>query len=204
MTALPAHHRLAEQALPSSRAQDGVLVLLGAGVVAGFSQVLVPLPFTPVPLSLGTFGALLVGATLGPWRGTLSLLCYLGAGLAGLPWFAGAASGWQVSSLGYIVGYVLAAYLIGTVVRRYVKRKGLAVFAAGWGAAGLVYLIGVPWLMAATHIDLTTALLQGVAPFLVGDGLKALALACLVAAVARARGSAGQAAGPQQRLEVTK
>lgn len=178
-----------------SRARAAVtnvlLLLAGTGVVAVLAQISVPLPFTPVPLTLGTLGALLVGAALGPWRATASLALYAIGGAAGVCWFAGGASGWAFASFGYVLGFVLAAALAGTLARRGADRSV-------WGSAGLmvlgtlsVYAAGVPWLALFLGIDAGEALRLGVLPFLVGDVVKAALVAGLLPAawalVARTR-----------------
>ncbi|WP_454295030.1 biotin transporter BioY [Salana multivorans] len=161
---------------------DAVLVVAGTLVVAGLSQVLVPLPFTPVPLSrFGTFGVLLVGAGLGPLRATASLAIYVLAGIAGVGWFAGGASGWQFASFGYLLGMVLAAALVGALARRGADRSVWRTTLAGLLAGAVVYALGVPWLMLFLDVDLPAALaLLGVVPFLVGDAIKALLAAILL------------------------
>lgn len=185
-TAAPAARPVLADLLPAagSRARsllaDAVLVVAGTLVVAGLSQVLVPLPFTPVPLSLGTFGVLLVGAGLGPLRATASLAIYVLAGIAGVGWFAGGASGWQFASFGYLLGMVLAAALVGALARRGADRSVWRTTLAGLLAGAVVYALGVPWLMLFLDVDLPTALALGVVPFLVGDAIKALLAAILL------------------------
>ncbi|WP_454301780.1 biotin transporter BioY [Salana multivorans] len=185
-TAAPAARPVLADLLPAagSRARsllaDAVLVVAGTLVVAGLSQVLVPLPFTPVPLSLGTFGVLLVGAGLGPLRATASLAIYVLAGIAGVGWFAGGASGWQFASFGYLLGMVLAAALVGALARRGADRSVWRTTLAGLLAGAVVYALGVPWLMLFLDVDLPAALALGVVPFLVGDAIKALLAAILL------------------------
>lgn len=146
----------------------------GAGFIGILSQVLIPLPFTPVPISLGTFGVLMVGGMLGPMRGVFSLLLYLGAGIVGVPWFASWESGLNVPSLGYVFGYVLAAYIIGAVVHRR-SASTLKTLSGSMAASASAYVFGVPWLMFSTDIGFRAALLLGVVPFLVGDVIKSIA-----------------------------
>lgn len=148
------------------------LVLGGTAVLAVASQVAVPLPFTPVPVSLATGAVVLLGAALGPRLAVSSAVLYLVAGMVGAPIFADQASGWAFASFGYILGYVAAAYLAGTLARRRADRSI-------WRTAGLaaiamltVYAFGVPWLMASLGVDLTTGLALGVWPFLIGDAVK--------------------------------
>src|SRR5690606_6284160 len=112
--------------LPRSLVRDVGLVVGGTLLTAVFAQVVVPLPFSPVPLSASTFAVLLTAAALGPLRGVLSQGLYLLGGLVGLPFFAGAESGWTYVSGatgGYIVGYVVAAAVVGACARRGMDRR---------------------------------------------------------------------------------
>lgn len=179
--ALPRHRVLAD-AVPGGLVRDAALVLGGAGFIGLLAQWAVPLPFTPVPLSLGTFAVLLTGAALGPFRGLTSALVYLLAGVAGVGWFAGGASGYHLASFGYIIGFVLAAGLVGALAARGADRRVAST--AGLMVLGnlVIYAAGVPWLMAYTGMDLGTALAKGVAPFLLGDGIKILLAAGILPA----------------------
>ena len=80
--------------IPGGLVRSIALVIGGAALVGLSAQVVIPLPFTPVPLSLQTFAVLLVGAALGSWRGLASMALYLLVGIAGVPWFAEGNSGW--------------------------------------------------------------------------------------------------------------
>lgn len=169
-------------ALPGGLVRDVTLVVGSAAFLGIVANVAVPLPFTPVPLSLATFAVLLTGAALGPWRAGLSMLLYLGAGMAGMPWFAEQNSGWGFPSFGYIVGYVLAAVLVGMLARRGADRTVLST--AGVMVLGnlMIYAAGVPWLMVSLGVGLPQALALGAVPFLIGDAIKvALAAAVLPA-----------------------
>lgn len=177
----------------TSRVRDAALVLGGTVLVALASQIAIPLGFTPVPLSLGTLAVLVVGAALGPARAAASLGIFLLAGLAGVGWFADGHSGWQFASFGYIVGYVLAAALVGRFASRGGDRTPLRTIGLMAVGGVVVYAAGVPWLMAFLEVDLVTALGLGVVPFLVGDAIKAVVAAVLLpgswALVNRARRS---------------
>lgn len=196
MSAVPVARPVLAEAVPGLRAlarpgtarwaREALLVVGGTIALTLISQVAVPLPFTPVPLTLGTFGALLVGASLGPARGTASVGLYAVASAAGAPVLAGwSASGIATASFGYVIGYVLAGTALGFAARRGADRSVRWTALAAVGATCLVYLAGVPWLMAVTGADLGTALYQGVAPFLVGDVIKAVAAAALLPAAWR-------------------
>lgn len=178
--------------VPASRVRDAALVLAGTGVVALLAQVAIPLPFTPVPLTLGTFGALAVGAALGPARAAASLGLYVLAGVAGVGWFAGGASGWQFASFGYLLGFLLAGVLVGRLARAGADRRPLHTIGAMLLGSVVVYACGVPWLMAFLGVDLAEGLRLGVVPFLAGDAIKSVLAAIVLpgawAIVHRARG----------------
>jgi biotin transport system substrate-specific component len=165
--------------------RDVALVAGSAAFVGLAAQVAVPLPFTPVPLSGQTFAVLLSVAALGPARGALGMLLYAVAGVAGLPWFAGQQSGWSIPSFGYVLGFVLAAVVVGALARRGADRT--VGRTAGLMVVGnlCIYAVGVPWLMARVGTGLGHALVLGVAPFLVGDAVKILLASLLLPAAWR-------------------
>lgn len=161
----------------SRTAVDTLLVLTGTLVVAVLAQVAVPLPFTPVPISLATLGVLLTGAALGTTRGSLSIALYVLVGVLGAPVYGDGGSGWAFASFGYILAYLPAAALAGHLARRGQDRTPLRTVGLVLLASAVVYAGGMPWLMAFLDVDLATALRLGVAPFLVGDTVKALLIA---------------------------
>lgn len=171
--------------VPGGLVRDVALVV-GSAVFVGLSaQVAIPLPFTPVPLSLQTFAVLLSAAALGPARAAAGMLLYLGAGMAGVPWFSQQTSGWGFPSFGYVVGFVLAAVLVGVLARRGADRS-IAGTAATMVAGNLViYAVGVPYLAAAIGVDLPQAIALGAVPFLLGDLLKIVLAAGLLPAAWR-------------------
>jgi biotin transport system substrate-specific component len=177
--ALPRKRVLAD-VIPGGLVRDAILVLGGAAFVGLLAQLSIPLSFTPVPLTLGTFAVLLTGAALGPVRGALSIGIYMLAGMAGLPWFAGQTSGWGFPSFGYIIGFVLAGALVGWLASRGGDRTPLRT--AGTMALGnlVIYAVGVPYLMGATGMDLATGIEKGVVPFLIGDAVKIVIAAGLL------------------------
>lgn len=165
---------------------DAVLVLGGAALVAASAQLAVPLPFTPVPLSGQTFAVLLVGAALGAARGVASLGVYLVAGLAGAPVYADGGSGVAAlasASGGYIVGFVLAAGLVGRLAERRWDRKVSSAVAAMVAGNLVIYAAGLAWLAVVLGTGAARTLELGLYPFIPGDILKiALAAAVLPAA----------------------
>lgn len=164
--------RTLADAIPGGVARSVALVAGGAALVGLSAQVVVPLPFTPVPLSLQTFSVLLVGAVLGSRRGAASMGLYLLAGVAGVPWFSQHQSGWAFASFGYVVGFVVAAYLVGRLAERGADRTVLRTVGLMVLGNLAVYAVGVPGLVLITGMGLGKALLVGVVPFLIGDALK--------------------------------
>jgi biotin transport system substrate-specific component len=175
-----ARRRVLADLVPGSLARDVLLVVAAAGLTGLAAQVSIPLPFTPVPITLQTFAVLLAGAALGPLRGGAGMLLYLAAGAAGVPWFAHPESGTALASFGYIVGFVIAAVIVGALARRGADRSVMATI--GLMALGnlVIYAIGVPWLMASQSLELSRGIEFGVTPFLIGDGLKILLAAGLL------------------------
>lgn len=166
--------------VPGARLRDVALVLAGTVFVTVAGWVAVPLPFTPVPVSLATFAVLLTGAALGPARAAASILVYLAAGTAGIPMFAEFGSGWAFASYGYVLGYLVAAVLVGKLARRRADRSVLGTAALAVASTATIYAVGVPWLIVFLGVDLATGLTLGVVPFLVGDVVKAAAAALLL------------------------
>lgn len=170
--------------LPGGLARDAALVVGGAAFVGLAAQLSFPLPFTPVPVTGQTFAVLLAGLSLGWQRALPSMLLYLVAGAVGVPWFAGGGSGVGASSFGYVVGFVVAAAVVGWLAARGSAWTRTPVRTCALMVLGnlLIYLVGVPWLAAALDVSLIKAVALGVTPFLLGDAVKvALATAVLPA-----------------------
>jgi len=163
--------------------RDTGLVIGGAALTGLAAQVSIPLSFTPVPLTLQTFSVLLVGASLGWFRGTLSMLVYLAVPALGVPWFADGADYSDPMlkyTYGYLIGFVLAAALAGYLSGRGNDRKFVSSFGEMALSSALIYVFGVSVLMATANLSLEDGIAQGVAPFIPGDLLKALAAAGLL------------------------
>jgi biotin transport system substrate-specific component len=169
--ATPAPRVLADFASRTAIAQIA-LVVGGAAFVGIAAQIAIPLPFTPVPLTLQTFAVLLVGASLGSLRGALSMVVYLLAGMVGVPWFAEGSSGFASASFGYILGFIVAAFIVGRLAERGASTTALR--SAGLMVVGniAIYAVGVTWLKFAIDVDWATAMSLGVVPFLIGDAVK--------------------------------
>jgi biotin transport system substrate-specific component len=164
--------RVLADLVPGALVRDVALVVGAAALTGLAAQVSIPLPFTPVPISLQTFTVLLSGAALGPIRGGLGMALYLVAGVAGVPWFSEQRSGFDFPSFGYIVGFVLAAVLVGWLARRGMDRSVPGTIAIMVAGNLVIYALGVSWLAASLGVDLPRALELGAWPFLIGDALK--------------------------------
>lgn len=168
-----------------ARVRDVLLTLVGTAFITVAAYIVIPLPFTPVPISLATFAVLLTGAALGPLRGGASAGLYLALGVVGVPLFANGQFGWAFSSFGYILGYVVAALLVGILARRRSDRNVWSTLGLATLGSLAIYACGVPWLAAFLGVDLITALTLGVVPFLIGDAIKIVAMAALLPATWR-------------------
>jgi len=159
--------------LPASRVLDAGLVLGGAALTGLAAQISLPVPGSPVPVTGQTFAALLVGTALGARRGFLSLALYALVGMAGMPWFAGGASGAGGASFGYVLGMLLASTVVGALARRGADRSMLRTAGVMLLGEAIIYAVGVPYLAVVTGMSLTAAIAAGLTPFLIGDALKA-------------------------------
>jgi biotin transport system substrate-specific component len=169
---------------PLDLTRSALLVVGFSLLTAAAAQVVVPLPFTPVPLTGQTFAVLLTGALLGPRLGALAMLAYLAEGAAGLPFFRGGAGGYahfSGATAGYLLAFPAAAYVTGYLAERGWDRR-FATAAAAMALGSLVVLAcGWAWLalMFSTPAE---AFRMGVVPFLPGDVVKvSLAAAALPA-----------------------
>jgi biotin transport system substrate-specific component len=166
--------------LPGALARDAALIV-GAAVLTGLAaQLSVPVPGTPVPVTGQTFAVLLAGAALGPVRGALGMLLYLVAGAAGMPWFTDGESGTGIHTLGYVIGFVVAAAAVGRLAQRGGDRTPARTGVTMLAGTVIIYAVGVPYLMASLHVGLARAVELGMTPFLAGDALKVLLAACVL------------------------
>ena len=162
-----------------ARVREAGLVLAGTVALILIGQITIPLPFTPVPISMGTFAALGVGAVLGSRRGALSALLLGALAAVGAPVLGGWTGGVGVT-FGYVVGYVLIATIAGRAASVWSNHSGSTVsrVATGIGlmllASASVYVPGVVWLKIATGASWGATLSMGLVPFIIGDVLKSL------------------------------
>ncbi len=163
----------------------GLLILLGSLAVALLAQIAIPVG--PVPVSGQTLGVLAVAAALGRRRGPLAILLYLSYGAAGLPFFAGGTAGMLVlmgPTAGYLVGFLVAAWFVGSLLERPALRKVLPAALVLTGGTAIIYAFGVAWLSRFVGWDGVLAV--GVTPFLFGDALKIAIVSVAAAGLPRA------------------
>ncbi|MEM7244135.1 MAG: biotin transporter BioY [Acidobacteriota bacterium] len=168
-----------------------VAALVLAVLTALVARVELPVPGSPVPVSLQSLVVVLAGLVLG-WRwGAISMMIYVALGALGLPVYADGASG--LDSLlgatgGYLFGFVPAAAAAGGVAERITSSSSLGRRLSGLTAAGLlahvvIFGLGVPWLKIATEMSWSDALRHGCLPFLPGGVLKSVVAAGLALSI---------------------
>jgi biotin transport system substrate-specific component len=156
-----------------TRLRHIALVVVGAAFVALSAQVYIPT--LPVPFTGQTFGVLLVGGALGFRRGALALLLYLAIGAIGIPVFAQGKAGLAIvqgASGGYLIGFVVAAAIVGRLAELgWDRRIGGSLAAMAIGTA-VIYAIGVPWLKVTAGLPWDIAVAEGMTKFLIWDAAK--------------------------------
>lgn len=167
-----------------------LLALGGAAVIAAATQVSVP--FFPVPMTLQTLAILVVGLSFGARLGTATLLTYLGYGALGLPVFANGMNGLALvgPTAGFLYGFVLMAGLAGLAADRGIARGVLSISLVALVLSMLLYIPGIAWPMAVASATGVEAGWVGqeigfywthfIAPFLIGDAVKAVIAALVV------------------------
>ena len=172
---------LIERLVRGRVAADMLLVIGASALIAIAAQIAIPLPFTPVPLTMQPLAVIFVAAALGSTRGAAAAALYLLEGFSGLPVFAQGHAGpiWLVgATAGYLYSYPFAAWVAGFVSER------------GWGssivrsvtgmllALTVIYVGGWSWLAMLT--DARSAFAAGVAPFVLADIVKVAVGAALL------------------------
>lgn len=171
------HGRVSEQSLGLTK-QAGIVIGASA-VIAVCARLVLPLPFTPVPLTLANFGVLLVGLALGSKRGAAAAALYLAWGAMGLPVFSPAGVGGMAQLLGPTGGYLLA-YPVVAFVAGWIAERGTASFGrnvvAGVIAEFVLFASGIAWLAVMTG-SWRRAVAFGLAPFFFAEVMKVLVAA---------------------------
>ena len=152
---------------------DAILVVGGSFLVALCAQLALYLPFSPIPITMQTFGVILAGALLGSKRGAISMFLYLLEGVAGLPVFAGANFG--IATLigptgGYLFGFIAAAFIVGWMAERGWDRRYWSTVVAMLMGTSAIFIFGLARLVDFVGIDLVFK--TGLYPFLPGAIIK--------------------------------
>ena len=147
-----------------------LFLALGFAILTALSaQIRIVIPISPVPITGQTFVVLLSGLILGSTFGAISMLMYLFIGMSGLPFFSAGVAGLAIlksPTIGYIIGFFLAAYVIGS----FADKPVLAILLGSL----TIYIAGVSGLMIILNTSLSNALAIGVVPFLIGDAIKSI------------------------------
>jgi len=175
---------LVDRIIPRSVVSDTVLVLAGIALTALSAQL--QIPASPVPFTFQTLAVLLIGATYGSVRATITISGYVLIGMLGLPVFAGGASGIEKlfgATGGFIFGFIFAAYLTGYLAEKSWSSNSLKMFVSFTLGSIVIYAIGVPVLaMVAFNSDVVAATVA-MFPYLIWDAVKAVIAAGFVPAV---------------------
>ncbi len=194
--------------MQSAQTKTTYMALAGlfAALAAICSWISIPLGFTPVPLNLATLSVFLAGGILGGRYGAISLSVYAMVGAVGAPVFAGFRGGFSVlagPTGGFIIGYIVAAFITGVVVSAAYKNTKVLFVTAGEDqadtmsqagtlrrtiltVAGMLaglsacYVLGLAWFMISTGSKFVPALVACVVPFLPGDAIKIIAGTLLI------------------------
>jgi len=188
-----------------------LLCALFAALTAIFSQIMIPLPFTPVPINLALLAVWLCGAVLGAKRGAIAILVYILLGAVGVPVFHGFMGGLGVlagPTGGYIAGYLPAVVIFGFLYNKYINVNNsnnsnnsnndknyhqkpviriLLTIIIGLPALAACYMVGTVWFIVTTGTNFLAAMMMCVVPFIPGDILK-FVLAAAIMETLRKRG----------------
>ena len=169
--------------------RDILLILAGTAFVALLAQI--SIPWYPVPFTGQTLAVLLVGGVLGALRGALALAVYFAIGALGAPVFTDQSGGWDVitgATGGYIIGFIVAAAVVGWLCSRGADRRVVPMILALILGNVIIYAIGLPWLAswvppgADAAFGWAQAWTFGFEPFVFGDALKLVFAAALLPA----------------------
>jgi biotin transport system substrate-specific component len=168
-----------------------VIVIAASVFVAACAHLSIPLPFTPVPITLQTFAVILVGLVLGPVAGFSAMVLYLTEGAMGLPVFTPHSVGGVAHLLGptagYLFSYPLAAAVAGWVVRAMLRVTSLfrSALVASIIASLPIFILGAGWLGHLLRLSGSAVWALAVVPFLLGEAIKITAAAGIFSTLQR-------------------
>ena len=176
-----------ERIQDASTATKLLMSLLMACFTGLMAQVIIPLPWTPVPITAQTFAVLCSGLFLGKKYGCLSQILYIVLGVAFIPWFGGMTGGLEIllgSTGGFLIGFIIASYFIGYISAKYAEARSFRKMVAVIGIANfaLIYIPGLAglalWMsLQGATFTVVDILMMGLVPFIFGDIVKILAAA---------------------------
>jgi biotin transport system substrate-specific component len=195
-SAIPSNSALLNPSAPLASLQRSLtgnvfVVIAASAFVAACAHISVPLPFTPVPITLQNFAVLLVGMALGPVAGFSAMVLYLAEGAAGLPVFTPYSAGGVAHLLGpnggYLFSYPVAAAAAGWTVRvmQQITSRFRSALVAGIAGSLPIFILGAVWLGRWLHLNASTTWALAVAPFLLGEVIKLTAAAGIFSALQR-------------------
>jgi biotin transport system substrate-specific component len=164
-----------------SSALAQISALTGLTIVS--AQVVIPLPFTPIPLTLQTFAILFGAAALGPTKSFMAQFIYLSLAAIGLPVLAGDKGGVAAvfgATAGYLVAFLVASIVVGKIAERITTKSFQNVLLGYVLGSLIIYVLGASWLAIFTGKGISYAIINGVLPFIVGDIVKAALAASLL------------------------
>ncbi|HSN69389.1 MAG TPA: biotin transporter BioY [Thermoanaerobaculia bacterium] len=181
-TSMTLQQAVAGRIAGDSLLRETLLVVTGTLILALSAQLAIPIPFSPVPMTLQPLALLLIGAAFGPARAAATATLYLLEGAAGLPVFAFGQGGVAYllgPTAGYLFAFPLAAAIAGWAASRGWTRNPISTIPGMALALGVIHAGGWSWLTAAMGLTSAAAFTAGVLPFLAADGVK-LALAAVL------------------------
>jgi len=163
----------------SSALTQALFVVGGIGFLSLLAQISVPVPGSPVPVTGQTLGVLLIGTTYGARLGLLTFASYLLAGIAGAPIFAPSATSPNHgidrivgATGGYLVGMLVASFVLGYLADRKADQKFKTSFAALLLGDLIIFAFGLTWLHASLDMTWAATIKAGLTPFILGEALK--------------------------------
>ncbi|MFA9377636.1 MAG: biotin transporter BioY [Lachnotalea sp.] len=161
-----------------SNSKSSIYQITLIGIMSAITCILGPLsiaiPFSPVPISFTNLAIYITVFILGWKRGTISYLIYLLIGLVGLPVFSGFTGGpgkLAGPTGGYLIGFIFMAMISGFIIEKFSGKVYMYIIGLILATA-IAYLLGTSWLAYQVHLTFWQALMAGVIPYLLGDGIK--------------------------------
>ena len=156
------------------RTKQMVLIALMTAVTCVLGPLSIPLPFSPVPISLTNFAIFLAIFVLGMKSGTISFIIYLLLGAVGVPVFSSFRGGFQVlagPTGGYLIGFIFLALIMGFALEHFDRKLVPTIIGMIIGMA-VCYALGTVWLAKLLSLSFKEGLMMGVIPYLPGDAAK--------------------------------